>query len=484
MGCEMTDIGDLLDSADAMEIAAAVRSGAADPVELAEDAIGRIEERNPEINAVIATCFDAALDSARNVDRDAPFGGVPFVVKDCRVRLAGVPETWGSKLMAGHVPDEDSELAKRYRAAGFVILGVTNMPEMGKMATTEPAAYGPTHNPYDLGKSSGGSSGGTAAAVASGMVPIGHGNDGGGSIRVPSAACGLFGLKPSRGRVTGHPAPTMMSYPMGIDHVLTRSVRDSAHVLDLTAGPVPGDPYEISSPTASWLSSLETETGPLRIGVAGRSIEGPAFHPMCAEALERAVGCLEGIGHHLEVADLPVEPGVMMTMGALMSTATKVMIDDRLAELGRGLEDDDIEPFTRYMYDLAAGFDGTDVIRGLQAAELIGRRTATYFSRFDIFLSPTTRTVFPELGAYDTSNVEELLPIAGTLASETAVFNVGGQPAASVPLGYDEAGVPLGVQVAAPFGREDLVLAVSRQLEEAAPWSTAAMWPARPSASS
>ncbi|MDE0605080.1 MAG: amidase [bacterium] len=455
-----------------------------DPVELAEDAIGRIEERNPEINAVIATCFDVALDSARNVDRDAPFAGVTFVVKDCRVQLAGVPETWGSKLMTGAVPDEDSELAKRYRAAGFVILGVTNMPEMGKMATTEPAAYGPTHNPYDLGKSTGGSSGGTAAAVASGMVPIGHGNDGGGSIRVPSAACGLFGLKPSRGRVTGHPAPTMMSYPMGIDHVLTRSVRDSAHVLDLTAGPAPGDPYEISSPTASWLSSLETETGPLRIGVAGRSIEGPAFDPMCAEALERAVGCLEGIGHHLEVADLPVEPGVMVTMGALMATATKVMIDDRLAELGRGLQADDIEPFTRYMYDLGAGFDGADVIRGLQAAELIGRRAATYFSRFDIFLSPTTRTAFPELGVYDTSNVEELLPIAGTLASETAVFNIGGQPAASVPMGYDEAGVPLGVQVAAPFGREDLVLAVSRQLEEAAPWSTAAMWPARPSASS
>lgn len=480
----MTEIGILLDSADATEVAATVRSGAVDPVELAEAAIGRIEERNPEINAVIATCYDAALDSARNVDRDAPLAGVPFVVKDCRAQLAGVPETWGSRLMAGAVPDEDSELTKRYRAAGFVILGVTNMPEMGKMATTEPAAYGPTRNPYNLGKSPGGSSGGTGAAVASGMVPIGHGNDGGGSIRVPSAACGLFGLKPSRGRVTGHPAPTMMSYPMGIDHVLTRSVRDSAHVLDLTAGPVPGDPYEISSPTASWLSSLETKTGPLRVGVASHSMEGPAFHPMCAAALQRAAGCLEGMGHHLEVADLPVEPGLLATLGGLMAAATKVMIDDRLAELGRGLEDDDLEPFTRYLYDLAIGFDGADVIRGLQSAELIGRKAATYFERFDIFLSPTTRTVVPELGVYDTSDVEALLPIAATPASETAVFNIGGQPAASVPMGYDEAGVPLGVQVAAPFGREDLVLAVSRQLEQAAPWSTAAVWPARPAASS
>lgn len=480
----MTEIGTLLDSADATEIAAIVRSGAVDPVELAEAAIGRIEERNPEINAVIATCYDAALESARNVDRDAPFAGVPFVVKDCRARLAGVPETWGSRLMAGAVPDEDSELTKRYRAAGFVILGVTNMPEMGKMATTEPAAYGPTRNPYDLGKSPGGSSGGTGAAVASGMVPIGHGNDGGGSIRVPSAACGLFGLKPSRSRVTGHPAPTMMSYPMGIDHVLTRSVRDSAHVLDLTAGPVPGDPYEISSPTASWLSSLEAETGPLRIGVASGSMEGPAFHPMCAAALERAAGCLEGKGHHLEVADFPVEPGLLATLGGLMAAATKVMIDDRLAELGRGLEDDDLEPFSRYLYDLAIGFDGADVIRGLQSAELIGRKAATYFERFDIFLSPTTRTVVPELGVYDTSNVDALLPIASTPASETAVFNVGGQPAASVPMGHDEDGVPIGVQVAAPFGREDLVLAVARQMEEAAPWSTAAVWPARPAKSS
>lgn len=271
---------------------------------------------------------------------------------------------------------------------------------------------------------------------------------------------------------------------MGIDHVLTRSVRDSAHVLDLTAGPVPGDPYEISSPTASWLSSLETKTGPLRVGVASHSMEGPAYHPMCAAALERAVGCLEGMGHHLEVADFPVEPGLLATLGGLMVAATKVMIDDRLAELGRGLEDDDLEPFTRYMYDLAAGFSGADIIRGLQAAELIGRKASTYFSRFDIFLSPTTRTVVPELGVYDTSDVEALLPIAATPASETAVFNIGGQPAASVPMGYDEAGVPLGVQVAAPFGREDLVLAVSRQLEQAAPWSTAAVWPARPAASS
>ncbi|MDE0699875.1 MAG: amidase [Acidimicrobiaceae bacterium] len=479
----MTDIESLLDSADATDVAAAVRSGAVDAVELVEAAIGRIEERNPQINAVIATCFDDALENARNVDRDAPFAGVPFVVKDCRAQVAGVPETWGSRLMAEVVPDEDSELTKRYRAAGFVILGVTNMPEMGKQGTTEPAAYGPTRNPYDLTKSPGGSSGGTGAAVASGMVPIGHGNDGGGSIRVPSAACGLFGLKPSRGRVTGHPAATMMSYPMGIDHVMTRSVRDSAHVLDLTAGPVVGDPYQIATPGSSWLSLLEQDPGKLRIGVASRSMEGPEFEPACAAALERAVGCLEGLGHELEVADFPVDPGIFTLLGGLMAAATKVMIDDRLSELGRGLQEADLEPFTRYIYDLASGFDGADVIRGLQAAELVGRRAATYFSDFDVFLSPTTRTVVPELGVYDTSNLDTLLPIASTPASETAVFNTSGQPAASVPMGYDDSGVPLGVQVAALFGREDLVLSVARQMEQTTPWSTHAVWPARSGAS-
>ena len=478
----MSDIGTLLDSADATEVASAVRDGAVDPVELTEVAIGRIEERNPTLNAVIATCFDDALERARQVDREAPFAGVPFVVKDCRARVAGVPETWGSRLMAGVVPAEDSELTKQYRAAGFVILGVTNMPEMGKQGTTEPLAYGATHNPHHLGKSPGGSSGGTGAAVASGMVPIGHGNDGGGSIRIPSSACGLYGLKPSRGRVTGHPGLTMLSYPMGIDHVMTRSVRDSARVLDLTAGPMPGDPYEISSPATSWLAASEQPTGSLRIGVASRSMEGSAFHPACSAALDRASEALEAAGHHLEVADMPVDPDLVATMGGLMVAATKVMIDDRLAELGRDLRDDDIEPFTRYVYDLASGFDGSDVIRGLQAAELAGRRTASYFERFDAFLSPTTWTVVPDLGVYDTSDVENLLPIASTPAAETMIFNTTGQPAASVPMGYDEDQVPVGVQLAAPFGREDLVLALSRQLEQAAPWSTSAIWPPGPAA--
>lgn len=476
----MTGVEDLLDTADATRVAAAVRNGEVDAVELTEAAIARIEQRNPELNAVITTCFEVARAAAANVDRSAPFAGVPFVVKDARAAMAGVPETWGSRLLAGHVPTEDCELVRRYRAAGFVILGVTNMPEMGKIPTTEPAAYGPTHNPYGVGRSVGGSSGGTAAAIAAGMVPIGHGNDGGGSIRIPASACGLFGLKPSRARVTTYPLPTLLSYPMGIDHVLTRSVRDSAHVLDLTAGGVAGDPFEIAGPASSWLSAMGNAVEPLRIGVAPFSMEGPTFEPACKEALDRTVATLEALGHHVEEAAFPVEPGFMATLGGLMSAATRVTIDDRLAELGRELRDGDIEPFTRFIYDLAGGFSGADVIRALQSAELMGRHAATYFSRFDVYLSPTMRTVVPELGVYDTADVERLLPIASTLASETAIFNVSGQPAASVPMGFDETGVPVGIQIAAAFGREDLLLALAAQLEEAVPWSTAAVWPPTP----
>ncbi|MGI9641671.1 MAG: amidase [Acidimicrobiia bacterium] len=478
----MTDIADLLDSADALTIGGAVTVGDLDPVELTQAAIDRIEERNPALNAIIATRFDEALDEAKAVDRTAPFAGVPFVVKDCRARVKGMTEGWGSRLFRDNVADADSELTRRYRAAGLIILGVSNMPELGKMATTEPLAHGATRNPYAANRSVGGSSGGTGAAVAAGMVPIGHGNDGGGSIRIPASACGLFGLKPSRGRITAHPSPALLAYPTAVDHVLTRSVRDSARMLDLTAGPMRGDPYEIPQPAESWLESTERDPGALRIGVAPSSMDGPAFEPACAAALGRAVTALTTLGHQVEEAAFPVGPGSIARIGAIMTAAGRTMIDDRLAELGRELREDDIEPFTRYLYDLGGAFSSTDVVRGLQTLELLGRDAGSYFERFDLFLSPTLPTAVPELGEYDTSNVDELLPIAGRLTGETAIFNASGQPAASVPMGTDDAGVPVGVQLAAAFGREDLVLAVSRQLETAAPWPTACVWP--PEASS
>lgn len=469
----------LLDTNDAIGIAAAIRSGEVAAREVVEHALARLDERNPVLNAVINRCDEVALASVRQGAPAGPLGGVPFVVKDLGTAVAGLPATGGSRLFADVVATEDSELVARYRRAGLVVIGTTNTPELGRNPSTEPLLHGPTRNPHDLRRSPGGSSGGTAAAVAAGIAPLGHGNDGGGSIRIPAAACGLVGLKPSRGRVTAAPKRTLLSYPLGINHVLTRSVRDSALVLDLTAGPVTGDPYVITQPSSPWLDEVGLAPGRCRIAVDLATPAGVPVHPDCAAVVEDVARLLTELGHVVD-AGRPAFPldALSTAMSTFMATSLVVDVDDRLAALGRTLRDDDLEPLTRMIYDQAGSLTGAAVARAHMELERAARTVGAFFVEHDLLLTPTLARPVPPLGLLDTTNLASIRDHAALYAAMTSPYNVTGQPAISLPLGVDADGLPVGVQLVAAFGREDLLLRVAAQLEAARPWSIAPVWPA------
>ncbi|MCH7788531.1 MAG: amidase [Acidobacteria bacterium] len=468
----------ILDSSDATAVAALVNTGEIHPRELTERSVKRCEQRNHALNALVATRYAEALDDAEHVERSLPFAGVPFVVKDLGAAVTGLPHTRGSRLWADDIAQEDTELVKRYRAAGFIVLGVTNAPELGRSASTEPLLHGPCHNPHDLSRSTGGSSGGTAAAVAAGMVPIGHGNDGGGSIRIPASACGLVGLKPSRARTPSAPSLSLLAYPMGVNHVLTRSVRDTARVLDLTAGPMQGDPYQIAPPTRPWTDELVASPTPQRIAVCSTQRDGQPCDPEVAAAVEHTAALLVEQGHMVTVAgpDYPLEQ-MTEVMRTLMGVPLALQVNRRLTVLGRELRDEDLEPFTRLMYDAAGSVSGEQVLRAMELVEEVALHIGRFFADYDVLITPTYPAQTPPLGLLDTTNIDAMIKHAGTYASLTSPYNTTGQPAISLPLGTAADGMPIGVQLVADFGREDILIALSAQLEKAAPWSISPVWP-------
>ena len=474
------DLAAFVDSHDTTAVAEAVRRGDIDPGELLELTFERIDERDPALHAMVTLRKQRARAEIAALDRDAPFVGVPFVVKDLGAEVAGMPATRGSRLFADDVAEHDSELVARYRRAGFVIVGTTNTPELGKNASTEPLLHGPTRNPHRLTHSPGGSSGGTAAAVAAGIVGIGHGNDGGGSIRIPASACGLVGLKPSRGRVTAAPELSLLAYPLGVNHVLSRSVRDSARALDATGGPFPGDPYVIDQPTRSWLSHCRDPWPRLRIGVATHDRTGDPIHADAVAAVRSSADLLSDLGHEvIDAAPNYPNDAFAFVMRIVAGVATKVTVDDRLAQLGRELRDDDLEPFTRLLYDRAGSETGEDVLRAMREIERAARGVGCFFVDHDLLLTATLAQPTPELGHLDTTDPMAMVQRAGAYSILTSPFNVTGQPAISLPLGTDATGLPLGSQLVAGFGREDLLLAVGAQLEQARPWDINPVWPPR-----
>jgi amidase len=463
---------DDLDELDATGVAAAIRAGQVSAGEVLARTLARIDERDPQIAAIAERATDQAFDA------DGPLAGVPFVVKDLGVDVAGMHGRNGSKLFADKVNTADSELVRRYRAAGLRIVATTKVPELGRNASTEPRLQGPTHNPHRRTHSPGGSSGGTAAAIASGMVPIGHGNDGGGSIRLPASMCGLFGLKPSRARVTAFPRRTLLSYPLGINHVLTRSVRDSALVLDLTHGPMPGDPFVCPPPARPFLDEVGADPGRLRIALATGRPDGGPVHPDCIGAVEEAAKLLESLGHHVEPAapDWPTDD-LRAAMGGLMSAPLAADIDARLAELGRDLAEDDLEPMTRLMYDGAKHTPATAVVGALQAVERAAHVLGAFHDAWDLLLTPTIAMPVPPLGTLDMTRPETMMEHGASYSAFTGFANTSGQPAVSLPIATDSTGLPLGIQLVAPYGREDLLLRVSAQVEAARPWSILPVWP-------
>jgi amidase len=460
---------------DATSLAERIRRGELSAREAAEDAIRRIEKLNPQLNAIVSTRFDEALDEIERGLPAGPFTGVPFLVKDLGVEVAGLPATRGSRLFADAIATQDSPLILRYRQAGVTLLGTTNTPEFGKNASTEPLLNGPTRNPWNTAHSPGGSSGGSAAAVSSGMVPIAHGNDGGGSIRIPSSMCGLFGLKPSRGRVPGASIGDGFGYPLSVQHVLTTTVRDSAAMLDAVCAPLPGDPYAAPPASSSYAGEVTTPPGSLRIALCTSTASGHPTDPACAAAAQAAATLCECLGHHVAEAGPSYDADAAgQASAAVMSATSLATIRRRLAELGRDLTDDDLEPFTRFLFDRSTTMTADQLVEALRTVELTGRAIAPFFEQYDLLITPTLAATVPPLGLLDTSRPQSMFENAARYASYTSPFNITGQPAMSMPLARDEAGLPVGVQFVAAMGREDVLFRLAGQLEQAAPWQRTA----------
>ena len=465
---------------DACAQAELVRSGAASPSELVEDAINRIEKLNPELNAVIRPRFDEARAEAAGPLPDGPFRGVPLVLKDLLAYAAGEQVHEGMRVLkdAGYVAPRDQELTRRFRAAGFVVVGRTNTPELGILPTTEPLAYGPARNPWDTSRSTGGSSGGSAAAVASGMVPVGHANDGGGSIRIPASECGLVGLKPSRARVTLAPEWGDVMGGLVCELAVTRSVRDTAAVLDAVEGPAPGDPYAAPAPVRSYRQEVGADAGRLRIGVqTDASAAGATTHVDCVEAVEKTASILESLGHHVEPTRVTAldEPEFVSHFLTVWSAGTAYDLDHYWpTRLGRAIGPGDVEPLTWALAEMGRSVNAAGFLAAREWLQSHARDVAQWFEGgFDLLLTPTLAEPPPLLGEFDSPPDNPLAGLfrAASLVPFTPAFNVSGQPGISLPLHWNAEELPIGVQLVARFGGEDVLIRIASQLEAASPWA-------------
>ncbi|MEW6186758.1 MAG: amidase [Thermodesulfobacteriota bacterium] len=482
------------DRYDGLGLAELVRKGDIRPLELCEEAIERIERINPKINAVVTPMYEQGRRAASEPLSEGPFAGVPILIKDLDYAYAGVPMTAGSRALKDYTPSYDDEITIRLKKAGTVILGKTNTPEFGLLAVTEPECFGPCRNPWNTEHTPGGSSGGSAAAVAAGLVPIAGGNDGGGSIRIPSAYCGLFGLKPSRGRNPTGPGQGQMWLGAAQNHVLTRSVRDSAAMLDITQGPELGAPYQIRPPQRSYLEELQNEPGRLKIAFNTQSPIGTQVHPECVRAVEEAAELLGELGHHLEEAR-PAIDGKELAKSYLMLyfSFLAAHIEELEILLKRRIGADELELPTRTLSLLGRVFSAGNLYWALQRWDAAARQMGLFFQKYDLYLTPTTAWPPAKIGELQPKGSEVLmmkvvnslklgrllkgLGLMDQLAEKslertpfTQLANLSGLPAMSVPLHWTAEGLPCGTQFMAPFGDEATLFRLAAQLETARPW--------------
>jgi amidase/6-aminohexanoate-cyclic-dimer hydrolase len=462
------------ESFDAMGLAELVAKGDASPEDLLETAIAIAEERNPELNAIVIPMYDEARSAIRAGLPEGPFKGVPFLLKDLHLLYSGTRTTYGSKLFRDHVADHDSELTLRYKRAGLVVFGKTHSPEFGLTTSTETDLFGQTANPWDLARTSGGSSGGASSAVAGGILPAANASDGGGSIRIPASCCGLVGLKPTRARNPTGPDTGEGWGGMSTAHVVSRSVRDTAALLDATHGPDLGDPYCAPAPPRPYLDEVGTSAGRLRIAVQRHTFNGTPTHPDCVAAVDAAVLLLEELGHEIDEHDLEVDSDALgAATRAIISANIRATAEDRARALGRELAADDVEPGTWGMIQLAKTFGADDYARATRTIHAIGRRVAHHLDGFDAILSPTMATPPLELGRLSLSRTDDAQAYIADLNQTigyTSLFNASGHPAISLPLHWSEAGLPIGLQFAGRFGDESTLLRLAAQLEQARPW--------------
>ena len=474
-------MADALETLDATAQAELVSAGEVSPEELVEAAIERAERVNPQINAIIHPLYEEGRNAAAGTLPDGPFRGVPFLFKDLGAALAGQPLHMGMRALkeVGFRAPVDTYLGQRFRDAGFVAIGKTNVPELGILPTTEPEAYGATRNPWDLERTAGGSSGGSAAAVAAGIVPIAHANDGGGSIRIPASCCGLVGLKPTRQRISEGPLIGDVMSGLTAELVVARSLRDVAAVLDAVHGPAPGDPYVAPPPLRPYRDELTAEPRSLRIGLMTEPMaSGIAIQHEVVEATREAAELLGALGHTVDT-DVPVTPqgGPVDPIETFMTRwyAGQASTLDQLSMiLGRPLSADDVEPLTWAMAEEGRRRHSGQYLSAVAIHQGIARLLEGWFAAgHDLLLIPTLGEVPPPLGSFGMSGEEPLDAFhrAESMGVFTAIFNATGNPAISLPLHWTAEGVPVGVQLAAPFGREDLLIAVGAQLALARPWA-------------
>lgn len=485
------------DDFDAFGMAQLVRDKQVSSDELVETCIARIESVNPQLNAVIDKVYDRARDAAGSlsIDREAIFCGVPFLLKDLLQMITGVPTRSGSRLCNKWVPDFDTELYTRYCRAGLIVVGKTNTPEFGLTPVTEPELFGPTCTPWDVTRTSGGSSGGSAAAVAAGIVPVAHGGDGGGSIRIPAACCGVFGLKPTRGRIPAGPLASERWNGLVIEHVLSRSVRDSAAALDATAGPESTSPYYAPPQESSFLETVRARPQRLRIGFTCEPAFPSEIHSDCVAAVKDAAKLCEELGHDVDEA----QPGWQPFENArafLIVVTSNAAAEIRSAEhaMGRKASFRDLEPMTWLTARLGHHFSGYEAISALQQLQSEARRLINNLGHYDVLLTPTTARPPVKHGELQPKRLEKLAINAArrigiprfakrfvmreSSLSQTFQFvpftpiaNISGQPSMNVPLFWNAECLPIGTMFTGRFGEDATLFQLARQLEEARPWA-------------
>ena len=480
---------------DALGLAKLVKDKEVSPLELVEESISRIKKLNPKLNAVIFPMYEEAK---KNADKPLPengvFKGVPFLIKDLVLTYAGAPYTKGCKGLKHYIAKDDSELMKRFKSTGLITVGKTNTPEFGLMGVTEPEAYGATKTPWNLDHSSGGSSGGSASAIAAGIVPIASGGDGGGSLRIPASCCGIFGLKPSRGRTPTGPNGELWQ-GAAAEHIMSRSVRDSAAMLDAVQGKEYGSPYIIQPPAIKYIDEINIDPGKLKIAFTTKSPLGNKIDPECIEAVESTAKLLADLGHHVEEAD-PVYNGMDLAMSYLTMYFGEVAaeIDNLAPMLGRKATQKDVEVQTWTLGLLGRTFSANDFVKAIQQWNNFSKVMGKFHQKYDLYLTATIATLPPKIGETAPSSAEllsmrimntfglgKILKASGVakqIAEKsiskmpfTQLANLTGQPAMSIPLHWSKVdNLPVGVQFIAPLGDESILFRIASQLEKARPW--------------
>lgn len=462
------------DARDALGLGELVASGEATAEEVVGACLARIEALNPRINAVVHLDAEAGLARHRADPGRGPFRGVPYLVKDLHAPVAGLPLANGSRLFRGVVFDFDSEVVARLRRAGFVVVGRTNSPEFGLSASTEPRLHGPTRNPWDPSRTAGGSSGGAGAAVASGMLPAAHATDSAGSIRIPASCNGLVGLKPTRALLPYGPHRGDAAHGISHEHAVTRTLRDCAAILDATMGPDVGAPYATPAPVPSFLAEVGRDPGRLRVGLLTATFRGEPVDPVCRAAVEAAGRTLEAMGHEVEerapAFDFDALVDAMMTV---LMTGLAAQVDAREAQLGRPAGPDDLEPLSHAAVARGRSVSGTRYAACFPVLNREVRRIGAFFGGVDVLVCPTMVGPPLPLGSMstDTGDLDAFLARLFGYIPFCAPFNATGQPAISLPLHATGDGLPVGVQLVAPFGRDDVLIRLAARLEEAMPWA-------------